>query len=337
MCGHIAAANFLPGDRALTLLLREDDIRALLPMSEALRLVEDVLRQQAKGKAENRPRTRISYPGGVFNYMAAAVPSHQAVGLKAYPAGSSGAQFVVLLFDTETNQLLSILEADWLGRIRTGAASGVATKALAADGAAVAGVIGAGGQAETQIEAIAAGRPLKTIKVFSRSSERREALVKRLQPRVQVELEPVKSAEEAIRDSDVITTITTAGEPVFNGEWLKDGAHVNAAGGNRPNRRELDSTTISRADFIAVDSLEQAKLECGDLIIPARERPALWSKVTELGSVLAGENKGRTSSTQITVFESQGVALEDVAVARYVYDRARQEGAGQDVRFGGGG
>lgn len=304
-------------------------------MTDALRLVEDVLGQQGDGAAENRPRTRIPYPGGMFHYMAAAVPSQHAVGLKAYASSSLGAQFVVLLFDTESNALLSVLEADWLGRIRTGAASGVAAKVLAADSAALAGVIGAGGQAETQIEALATALPLKRIKVFSRAAERREGLVKRLQSRVDVDLVPVASAEEAVRESDIVTTITSAAEPVFDGEWLKEGAHVNAAGGNRPNRRELDNATMSRADFIAVDSLEQAKVECGDLIIPAREQPAIWSRVIELGSVLAGKNKGRTSPTQVTVFESQGVGLEDVAVARYVYDRARDEGVGQSVRFGG--
>jgi ornithine cyclodeaminase/alanine dehydrogenase-like protein (mu-crystallin family) len=304
-------------------------------MTDALRLVEDVLRQQGEGEAENRPRTRIPYPDGLFHYMAAAVPRQHAVGLKAYASSSSGAQFVVLLFDTQSNALLSILEADWLGRMRTGAASGVAAKALAAEGATVAGVIGAGGQAETQIEAIAAALSLKQIKVFSRTSERREGLIKRLQPGIDAELVPVASAEAAVQDSDLVTTITSAAEPVFKGEWLKEGAHVTAAGGNRPNRRELDSVTVSRADFIAVDSLEQAKLECGDLIIAAREQPGIWSRVIELGSILAGKNKGRTSPTQVTLFESQGVALEDVAVARYVYDRAREEGAGQSVRFGG--
>ena len=316
-------------------MLREDDIQALLPMTEALRLVEDALRLQGEGEAENRPRTRIPYPGGLFHYMAGAVPAQHAVGLKASASSSSGAHLVVLLFDTDSNVLLSVLEADWLGRIRTGAASGVATKALAAHGASVGGVIGAGGQAETQIEAVTAAVPLKTVKVFSRTPERREALVKRLQPRVPADLVPVASAEEAVRDSDVVTTVTTAAEPVFNGDWLKPGAHVNAAGGNRSNRRELDNATVFRADFVAVDSLEQAKLECGDLIIPAREHPGIWSRVVELGSMLAGKNRGRTSPTEISLFESQGIAIEDVAVARYVYDRARQRGMGQSVEFGG--
>jgi ornithine cyclodeaminase/alanine dehydrogenase-like protein (mu-crystallin family) len=305
-------------------------------MSEAIRLVEDVLRSEGEDTAENRPRTRISYPGGMFHYMAAAVPSQGAVGLKAYASSSVGARFVVLLFDTEADTLLAVIEADWLGRIRTGAASGVATRALAASSAALAGVIGAGSQAETQIRALAAIGRLKKIKVFSRSQERREELVRRLRPDIEMDITAVGSAEDAVRDSDVITTITSSAEPVFNGNWLKPGAHVNSAGGNRANRRELDSETMFRADFIAVDSLEQAKIECGDILIPAREKPGIWSRVVELGSILAGKSGGRTSDSQITIFESQGVALEDVAAARYVYDRARQAGVGQAVPFGGG-
>lgn len=243
----------------------------------------------------------------------------------------------MLLFETESNGLLAILEADWLGRIRTGAASGVATKALAVTDARVAGVIGAGNQADTQIEAIDAVRDLRTIKVFSRTAERREELVRRLQPRVKAELIAVGSAEQAVEGSDVVVTITTSGEPVFDGRILQPGAHVNAAGGNRAHGREVDNATVMRADFITVDSLEQARIECGDLLIPARDNPAIWSRVVELGSVLAGKTAGRTGTSQVTLYESQGVALEDVAVARHVYERAVEEGAGESFAFGGTG
>lgn len=324
------------GGSALALLLREDDVRSLLPMADALRLVEDALRQHGEEKADNRPRTRIPYPGGMFHYMAAAVPQQRAVGLKAYASSPSGVTFVVLLFDTESSVLLSILEADWLGRIRTGAASGVATRMLAPPNARVLGVIGAGGQAETQIRAITEAVRLDSVKVFSPTREHREALVAHMQPEVRPHLTSVPSAEEAVRDSDVVVTVTTAGHPVFDGRWLEPDAHVNAVGGNRPNRREIDNETVSRAAFIAVDSIEQAKHECGDLILADRERPGIWSHVVELGSILAGTNKGRTGRGQITLFESQGIAVEDIAVARYIYDRACEAGVGQSVNFGGG-
>jgi ornithine cyclodeaminase/alanine dehydrogenase-like protein (mu-crystallin family) len=304
-------------------------------MTDAIRLVEDVLHQHGEGAAENRPRSRITYPGGMFHFMAAAVPRDQSAGLKAYVASSKGARFVVLLFDIENNVLLSVLEADWLGRIRTGAASGVATRALARSGARVAGVIGAGSQAETQIEAIATAVQLDSIKIFSRTRSRVDELVARLQPSVAAELVPVPSPDEAVTDSDIVVTITTSGEPVFDGTKLKRGAHVNAAGTNRANRREIDSATVLNADFIAVDSLEQARLECGDLLIPAQDNPQIWSRVVELGSVFAGKSEGRTGDSQITLYESQGVALEDVAVARFIYERATREGLGQHVAFGG--
>jgi ornithine cyclodeaminase/alanine dehydrogenase-like protein (mu-crystallin family) len=317
-------------------LIREAEVRKLLPMSEALRLVEEALRLQGDGAAQNRPRTRIHYPKGVFQYMAAALPSQRAVGLKAYAASASGAQFVVLLFDAETNRLLAIMEADWLGRIRTGAASGVATRVLASPAARVAGVIGAGRQAETQIVAIDAALELETIKVFSRTPERREALAERLRPELRAHIEPVSSSEEAVRESDVVTTITSSGEPVFEGKWLRDGAHVNAAGGNRAGRREVDTDTVVRSSLIAVDSLEQARVESGDLMEPAKEHPEIWSRVVELGAVVAEAAPGRTSERQVTLFESQGIALEDVAVARFVFDRAVGEGVGEEIAFGGG-
>jgi ornithine cyclodeaminase/alanine dehydrogenase-like protein (mu-crystallin family) len=265
--------------------------------------------------------------------MSAAVPARNAVGLKAYAAGRAGATFVVLLFDTEANALLAVLEADWLGRVRTGAASAVATRYLAREDARTLGVIGAGRQAETQIEAIAAVRSLDLVKVYSRTPEHREAFAARVARQLALPVEPAASAEAAVRESDIVVTITTSSQPVVDGAWLEPGCHVNAAGSNRAHNREVDGATVERADLIAVDSLEQAKNESGDLIAAVEEGVFEWSEAVELSQVVAAGPQ-RVLMDSITLFESQGVAIEDVISARYVFDEAVAQGLGERVAFG---
>src|SRR5450759_3574129 len=216
-------------------------------MSEAIQVLRDAFRHHSSGEALNQPRRRIQYGEGLIHYMAAAAAYDNSVGLKAYVSTSSGTQFVVLLFAAETGAMLSVMEADWLGRIRTGAASGVATDALARPEARRAGVIGAGKQAETQVQAIDAVRELDSILVFCRNAVRREELANSLNGKLRAAIEPASSARNAIEGSDIVVTITTSGEPVFDGSWLKEGAHVNAAGSNSPRRRELDDKVFERA------------------------------------------------------------------------------------------
>lgn len=307
-------------------------MRALLPMQAALDLVEEALRLGATGRAENQPRRRIRYDGGLFHYMAAAIPGQRAVGLKAYDSTRQGTRFVVVLFDAKTSELLALLEADWLGRIRTGAASGAATRALARPDSRVAGVIGAGGQAVTQIEALVVARHLELVKVFSRTPEARQRLAGQMSEKLGLRVEPVASACEAVEGSDIVTTITSSAQPVVEGEWLAPGVHINAAGSNGRERRELDEAAVQRSRLVVADSREQARMEAGDLL----QSPDFdWSRVVELGEVISGKVPGRNADTDITLFESQGVALEDVAVARYVYDRAIELERGERVAFGG--
>lgn len=334
MAGRLFGHLFLSGRRILALFLKEADVRALLSPSVAVDLVDEAFRLQAEGGAENRPRVRVPYPSGLFQSMSAAIPARTAVGLKAYASGRAGANFAVLLFDTETNELLAILEADWLGRVRTGAASGVATRYLARDDAHILGVIGTGSQARTQIEAICATRDIQHIKVFSRTPEHRKAFARDIAARVAGSVEAVESAEKAVRESDVVVTITSSRDPVLQGSWLEPGCHVNAAGSNGENRRELDRTAVERADLIVVDSLPQARIECGDLIGAEREGVFDWNAAVELSQVVSGAVR-RDGQDAITLFESQGVALEDIVCARHVYDRATAEGRGQAIDFEG--
>lgn len=326
---------FVCGGAPLTLLLTEEDVRALLPMGRAIELVEHVLRLQGEGDAENGSRQRVGFPHGTLNYMGGAVPPAHATGIKVYPVTRSSVNFVVLLFGSESGTLLAIIEADWMGRIRTGAASGVAARYLSSPSASVLGVIGAGGQAETQIEAVAEMRQLELVKVFSRNPERRQVLADRVRDRLGIAVKAVETAEAAVRESNIVTAITSASQPVFDGSWLAEGAHVNAAGNNRPHHREVDAATVRRAGLIATDSLPQARIECGDLIMAVTDGALQWDRVVELGDIIAGRARGRQHTDEITLFESQGIAIEDVAVAREVYDRAVEAGRGRTVPFGG--
>jgi ornithine cyclodeaminase/alanine dehydrogenase len=264
--------------------------------------------------------------------MEAALIDDGVMGLKTYATVGGGATFVVQLFDSETGKLIAVIDADRLGQLRTGAASGVAAKVLAREDATTVGIIGTGYQAQTQLEAVCAVRSVGQVRAFSRTAATREAFARTMAQRLGVAVTAVESAEAAVRDADVIITVTTAREPVLAGEWLKPGACVLAAGGNHVLRREIDSATLERAHPIVADDLDQAKTECGELIAAAERGKVRWEAVRELRQVVAGQTAGRGSADAITVFASQGVALEDVAVARRAFELAEQHNVGTTIR-----
>ncbi len=300
-------------------------------MDRALECVEASFLAQHSGRATLRPRERIFLPHVSLHYMAAALPDEQLLGIKIYTVTRGGLRFVVLLFDAQSGDLLALLEGDQLGRIRTGAASGVATKFMARADASRVGLIGTGRQAPTQLEAVAQVRKLGGAKVFGRDEFRRREFCREMSQRLGVAVEPAGSAEEATRFGDIVITATTSAEPVVRGEWLRPGAHVNAIGANMPDRREVDDATLARASLIAVDSLEQSKEESGDLIQGLPHIPRGWEGVVELCAIVAGARPGRSSDQEITVFKSNGIALWDVAAAGVVYREALARGRGKKL------
>lgn len=318
----------------MALLLREVEVEQLLTMEDALEAVEEAFRGWGEGRAVNRPRVRVRVPHGFLHLMPAAALDEGVMGFKSYSTVvGHRARFLVVLFGAETGDVLALIEADRLGQVRTGAASGVAAKYLAREDSRVLGLLGAGYQAETQLEAVCRVRPIERVKVYSRTPERREEFAERMGQRLDVEIRPASSAQEAVEGADVVVTITTAYEPVLKGEWLSPGVCVLAAGSNHWLRRELDTEAIRRADRVVVDDLEQAKVECGDLL-PAIERGALrWEQVRELKDVVAGIVPGRLHDEEITLFESQGIALEDVAVGACVLRKAQERGIGQKLEL----
>ncbi len=315
----------------MALLLNEAEVTMLLPMSLALEAVEEVFRWQGEGKLTNRPRVRLQVPGGLLHVMPAAVPEARVMGLKAYATVRGGTKFVVLLFSVETGALLAVIEADRLGQMRTGAASGVATKHLAGPDADRVGCYGTGWQARSQLEAVCAVRRVREIRVYGRDPERRARFAEEMTPALGVPVVAVERSEVAARDASILVTITSSRTPVLEGRWIAPGAHVNAAGSNALQRAELDVEAVRRAGVLVTDSIEQARLECGDLVAALAEGAIRWDDVHELGEIVAGRHPGRTRADEVTLFESQGVAMEDVAVAARVLARARERRVGTEI------
>ncbi|WP_047863949.1 ornithine cyclodeaminase family protein [Rubrobacter aplysinae] len=316
----------------MTLLLTEEEVDGLLDMASTLPVVEDVFRAHGEGRATNHARRRVALPTGGLHVMFAGAPGMDAMGLKAYSVSSSGARFYTMLFHPESGELLAILRSDRLGQLRTGASTGVAAKYLARDGASTLGLYGAGWQAESQLEAVAAVKSLSRVIVYSRKEESRKEFARKLGQRIGLEVETTDQPEEPAAQ-DIVVTATSSKDPVLKGEWLSPGAHVTAAGSNSLLKSEVDREVIRRASFVCVDSKEELGLEAGDLLASLETGGLLPEAVFELGSVVCGHVEGRRSQEDITLFASQGLALQDMAAARLVYDRARERGVGREVDF----
>lgn len=318
----------------MALLLKEKDVEQLLTMPLALELVERVHREYSAGQAIDVPRERTRLPKAALHILQGAVPSSGVFGYKAYTSSREGIRFIVYVFSAERGNLEGIVEANLLGMVRTGAAGGVAARALARPDAKVAGVFGSGWQARGQVEALAAVRKLEKVKAWSRNAEKLAKFCARMSERVGVPVVPATSAEDAVRGSDILATITTSATPVFSGDWVEPGQHINAAGSNSLLRQEIDETTVRRCSPIVVDSRPTAQKEAGDLL-PAFEKGRLsLGQVAELGEVLNGTRPGRTDPSQVSLFESQGMAIQDLVIAAELVRRAREAGLGAEVDVG---
>ena len=309
----------------MPLWLSEDDVASLVSPGEAIPVVEDCFRRIAAGQVELMPRRRFAVEGGYFAVMAAADRGLGVAGLKSYTVVGEALHFVVCLFDLGSGALTAMIAADRLGQVRTGAASGVAAKQLARPGAATLGLIGAGWQAESQLAAIRAAVPsIERVVVSSRTRERAEAFAQRHD--AEVAASPADAG-----GCDVVVTATTSKDPVLRGDWLSDGALVCAVGANYATARELDSQVIARATLVCCDSLEDARLESGDLIEPVAAGQLDWLEVQELHSIVAGEVPGRQADDDVIVFKSNGIAAWDIAIGHEVVRRARERGVGIEL------
>jgi alanine dehydrogenase len=317
----------------MTLHINEAEVRALLTMPMAMEAVETISKKQAAGKVIVHPRKRFELPagGGFFHYMAAMDTEAGFIAMKQYTWVKGVLRFLVPLYEISSGALLALIEADFMGQQRTGAASGVATKYLARQNARTAAILGTGGQARTQLEAISLARKLDAARVYGRDAQRREAFCEEMSKRLGIRVEAADSASAAVRGADIVNTATTSGKPVFDGQDLSEGAHINAIGANHAHKRELDDTAISRAHVIFVDFLEQSRQEAGDLIIPFEKHPERWNAVHQLDELAGGKVPGRTGDKQITLFKSNGIASWDLAVAEKVYALAKEKKLGREL------
>lgn len=315
--------------------LKEKDVEQLLPMANAVELVEESLKARAEGRASDVPRVRARMPAGTLHMMEATAGDLNLIGYKAYfSATGKGTRFFVHLFDTESGKPTAIIEASHLGMVRTGAASGVATRHMAREDSSIVASLGAGKQAIGQLEAVCAVRRVSEVRVWSRNPERAKKFCAALEKKLGFTMKVIESAEEAVRGADIINVITKASTPVLLGAWLSPGQHINAAGSNSLARRELDEAAVRRSTRIAVDSRNTARNECGDLLPLAETGMIEWDSIPELGEIITGRVPGRRSKDDITLYESHGMAVQDLYTGKFVLDAALKQNVGIDLPIG---
>ena len=309
----------------MPLYLTDKDVESLVNIEDAIAALTDAFLHWHRDGTENLPRQRLPLPTRTLNLMAASAPTLGVCGHKAYFGGCH----YVSLYSLQESRLLALIQAGRLGAIRTGAASGLATRCLARDDAKTVGLIGTGRQARTQLMAVASVRPIEMVRVFGRDPERRTTFVREMNELLSCDIIGMDNGENCVRDADIVIAATNASDPVVFGSWLTSGCHLNAVGANSYARRELDNAAVMHASLIATDDRGQAQVEARELIDLTSDGKLAWADVAELGELVQEQKPGRQNSEDITLFKSLGVALEDVAFGKAVYDRAVEAGIGQ--------
>ena len=315
----------------MALILREADVQELIEMDDVIAAVTAAMKELGEGIAQNVPRRRVFPPGGILNVMFASYPGGRCTGLKAYSVADGRARFLVTLFGLD-GSLEALIEADFMGAYRTGAASAVAARALARPGPATIALIGAGWQASTQALALSRVIEIKELRVFSRDHDRRSAFAREQEAQLGCVTVAAGSAELAVRGADVVITMTTSKTPVVEADWVEPHALVIAAGSNWHNKAEVTADLVAKAQTVVVDQLEAAQLESGDLIAAHEAGKFEWSRAVELGAVVAGKWQ-RPEGSGITLFESHGLALWDLAAGSGLLAAARARGFGEEVQL----
>lgn len=314
--------------------LSEKDVQQVLNMNILLDCAELSLKDRALQQAIDIPRQRIYTPEGTQHVLQASSKAIGYTGFKFYYTRPTGKSFYVNLISIETGKLVAMVEAIWMSMVRTGAASGAATKYLANEDACIVGQIGSGFQSIGQLEAVCAVRKIKEARVFSRTRDKLEAYCKKMTEKLGLPVVPAASAEAAVRGAHILNVITKSAKPTINGEWLTPGVHINAAGSNALSRAEIDDATVKRCNLITVDSRGTAQKECGDLVSSAEKGVIQWEYLTEIGDVFAGKAKGRTSRDQITLYESHGMGIQDLYAAAKALELAKARGLGAELPVG---
>jgi alanine dehydrogenase len=318
----------------MPLLLTESDVPTLLSTEEAIPIVEDCFREQGLGRAENPARFRMPIRKGFLQFGPAALHRDGMMGFKLWANfGSPLRQVWNFLFDIESSELVAIIQAHLISKYRTAAVTATAVRHLSPADASRLGVYGTGRQAEAQVEAIARVRPISSVRVFSRTAEKREAFAARMSERLGIEIVPVDRPEAVPRDAEIVLTITSADMPVLHGAWLTDPCLMIGAGANHWHEREIDGDAVSRAALIVVDDKEQAKVEGGDLLWAIGHGLLTWDRVENLGHVVTGRVPVPAFRENFILFESHGLAIADMAVSVAAYRRAIERGVGRQIEL----
>jgi alanine dehydrogenase len=315
----------------VALILREADVQELIEMDDVIAAIEAAMLELGEGKAQNEPRRRVFAPDGLLNGMFASYPGGKCTGLKAYTVANGRVRFLVVLFGAD-GSLQALIESDFMGAYRTGAASAVAARALGYSGEATVALIGTGWQAATQALALSRVLDVKQLRVYSRGAERRALFAAEQADQLGIDVVDSPSAEAAARDADIVVTVTTSHTPVLEAEWIDPEALVIAVGSNYYNRVEIPADLIERARTVVVDQLAAAQLESGDLIQAHAAGRFEWREAIELADVVSGKWE-RPEKPGITVFESHGLALWDIATASVVVEAARQRGTAIEIEL----
>lgn len=315
------------------LYLTEADVRELLDMEMAIDVVEETFRQLSGGGAMNVPRARAHAEGFYLHTMSAVAQYLGCAGWKAYTTTSHGARFHVGLYSTKTAEMTALIEANYLGQLRTGAASAVATECMARPDAKVVGLFGSGRQARTQLKGVCSVRKIELVEVYSRDEERCRQFAELMSEWCNTKVVPSRNPDEVAAEKDIVICATSARTPLFEGRVLDEGTHLNVVGSNFLNKAEVDVTTVQRADTIVCDSVEQCRLEAGDFVAALEAGAVDWSNMRELADVVAGRETGRKTAESITLFKSVGLAIEDVALAARLVELAEKEGLGRRLPF----
>ena len=316
----------------MPLLLTDREVEQVMSMDDCVHVMEDMFDQARRGLVWTQSRTHIRTPVGFQHVMPGGVFESKIVGLKVYTARfPAGSRFLTILHDSETGDLLALLQGGRCSQLRTGALSGVATKHMARQNATIVGIIGTGSQARAQLEGMCSVRSIRSIRAYDMVPEKRKAFSTDMEKLLNVEVIPAESAQDCVRGADIIVTVTTSPNPVLLGEWLEPGMHINAVGANHWTRREVDDNVIRRAETVVVDGVPDAMKYGGDLLFPVELGLIRWHEIHDLESVVAGQATGRSSDDAITLFESHGIGISDVAAAAYVYRKAEERGLGTEL------
>ena len=315
----------------MTLFLKDEDVHQCVSMDDMIEAIESMQEHYGRGEAYNLTRRKIIGSGGMLGVMGGGLFHQGLLGVKTFTIANESYSFQVSLYEADTGKLLSYIQANRLGQLRTGATTGVAVKYLANQEPATVGIIGTGGQAPTQLEAVCKVRDVEKVKIYSRNPDRREAFAQSTAEALGIEIKAATTNQEAVLDSDIVICIAANTSPVVEGVWLGPGATVIGAGPTSWRDQEVDDVTFQRAGKIFVDSTEQATLEAGDMASAVDRGLLQWSQVLELRYAVAGLVQGRDDQDQIVYAKLMGTGVADVAAAKLAYDKARAMGLGLEM------